>query len=104
MQRLDQELTLQQAVETGGSGAAVTVTYNDLSPTIWAAVDFPGGREFRVLGQRAAECDAIFTIRTNTTVTEKHRVKWGSRLFDIVWVEPVQRQSHQRVTAVEVRP
>ena len=99
---LDQTVIVHQRTETGGSGVASGQTWSVLSPTLFAAVDFPGGREFRALGQQAAECDAVFTVRTNTALTNKHRLIWGGRAFAIDWVEPVQRKPFQRITAKEV--
>lgn len=100
----DQPIYFQERVETRDAAGGIVATYTDMSPHAFAKVAFPGGKEFRALGQLANDCSALFEVRTNPTVTEKHRIRWGARLFNILWVEPATRQPSQRITAKEIRP
>ena len=54
--------------------------------TVWAAIEPIRGREFWESQQINAEVTARITIRYLSGVTPKMRVKYGTRIFDIISV------------------
>jgi SPP1 family predicted phage head-tail adaptor len=82
-------VTIQEAVEsTNGVGETVE-TWTTLDE-VWASIEPISGREFQAVQQIAAETTHKVTIRYLAGVTPKHRVLFGSRVFDILAVRNVE--------------
>lgn len=87
--RLRHLITVQEAVETTNSVGEVAETWTELDQ-VWAAIEPISGREFQAVQQIAAETTHKVTIRFLEGVTAKHRVLFGSRVFDILAVRDVE--------------
>lgn len=89
--QLRHSVELQQpASNQDGYGEAVR-TYTTYA-TVWASVEPLQGREFEFAQQISAETTHRITIRYNSNVTVEHRVKFGTRIFEITSpVNPKER-------------
>lgn len=82
-------VTIQEVVETTNAIGEVAETWTTLSE-VWASIEPISGREFQVVQQIAAETTHKVSIRYLEGVTPKHRVLFGSRVFDILAVRNVE--------------
>lgn len=57
--------------------------------TIWADVTTTGGGEFYAAQKVNATTSALFKVRAGNTVTVQNRIKYGSRIFEILQVNDV---------------
>lgn len=102
--QLDRLITVQSLAETRDSGGGVVSTYTSLPTQIWARRVDRGGREFRTSSALNAEVTSIFTIRSYTGLTTKHRFIDAGITFDLVYVQPPQRSGFQEIQAKAVNP
>lgn len=102
---LTHPVTIEKCTEGRDSTGAPTRTFVDQSPQIWAKIEYPGGREFRDVGQRAAEADAVFIIRSGSGITERDRLRTLDGLsHEITFIVPQDRTSWQRVFGRALKP
>lgn len=102
---LTEPVTIQKCTESGGSGAALVRTFADDPVKIWASIDYPGGREYRNLGQLVAEVDAVFDVRRGSGVTERDRLKTNDGLiYEVTTVLPQGRGPWQRIFGRALKP
>lgn len=99
---LRHRLQFQLANETRDSfGAAVKVWQTD--QTRWGKVEPVKGTETTIAAQTTARVTHLITIRDYVTLTPAHRIKWGSRVFGIVWtVNTAERRIENVIQAKEV--
>lgn len=79
---LRHRVKIQSATEGQDSYGAVTQTWADVA-TVWASIEARGTRETFTASQQFATADHVITIRHRSDVTPKHRIVYGSRVFDI---------------------
>jgi SPP1 family predicted phage head-tail adaptor len=96
--KLDCLITLQSLTESRDSGGGIVQTYTT-EAQVWAQRVDAGGREFRSFGQLSAEVNAVFTIRSYSGLTTKHRIIDGGHRYDIVSVQPDNRGGYQQIQA-----
>lgn len=80
-----------------GSGGA-TETWTTYA-TVWAEVRPMSGRERQNAERIEGMADYVFVIRKRDDVTEKHRILWEGRYFNIRF--PKQRDSHSAYLEIE---
>lgn len=81
--RLNKRVVIQSVTETRDSKGGITQTWATFS-TVWASVEPLVGKEYFSSKQVNAETSIKIRIRYLTNVTSKMRVKFGSRIFEIV--------------------
>jgi SPP1 family predicted phage head-tail adaptor len=67
-------------------------SYTDVD-TVWAAIEPASGREFYAAEQVNAEVSHKVTIRYYDGLTTDHRLKFGTRIFDINVVRKISEVS-----------
>lgn len=72
-----QARTVQQ--DTFGDAAEVWTTL----AFRWASIEPEGGREVWQADQQRPDVSGTITIRSYRGLTPKHRIKWGSRIFNL---------------------
>ena len=78
-------VVVQSASESRAADGGVTLTWSDVS-TRWAQIEPASGKEFFVNQQVAAEVTHKITLRNYDTLTTQHRLKFGTRYFNILSV------------------
>lgn len=101
---LDRLITVQALTETRDAAGGVVSSYTSLEPQIYARRVDRGGREFRTSSALNAEVTSIFTIRSYTGLTSKHRFVDGGITYDLVYVQQPQRSGMQEVQARAINP
>jgi len=70
---------------------------------VWVKIITEGGREFYAAQKMNAEVTAVFQIRYFPGLTVKHRILYGSRVFNILFINNVgERNEEYLVSAKEV--
>jgi SPP1 family predicted phage head-tail adaptor len=98
--RLRERVTLEAPVETADRAGGVTRTYA-AQATLWAELTPVSARGSLVADAAGATITHRFTIRGGVDVTTRHRLRLGSRLFDIVTVRDGDAQ--RRLMLIEAR-
>jgi len=74
--------------------------------TIWAEITTTGGGEFYAAQKLHASTQALFKVRydsSNKTITTKARIKYGSRIFEILNINNVDEANQElNISAKEV--
>ena len=71
--------------------------------TLWAGIVTSGGGEFYAAQKINAQTTAVFKIRYNTTITTVDRIKYGTRIFQILSINDVDaRHEEMFISAKEV--
>ena len=83
--KLRHKITIQYYTESQNSYGEMTKTWSDYA-TVWASIEPIMGREFWESQQINAEVTAKITIRYLADINPKMRVKYGSRIFEIISV------------------
>ena len=92
--RLNRRVTIQSVTETPDSFGEPAETWSDVA-TVWAAIEPILGEEFFQSGYWSGEVSHRITIRHLSGITTKHRVKYGSRVFDIKAVRNIDEANIQ---------
>jgi len=79
---LNHRITIERATESANSYGERTKTWSEFA-TMWASIEPLTGREFYQSKQIGTETTHNVTIRYKAGITQKMRVKYGSRYFDI---------------------
>ncbi len=96
--RLDRKVTIQtRTTTTGASGGVVTSYATDA--TVSAQKVETTGRESRSAGALRAETDLVLRIRYRSTLTEKHRLYFESKYYDILAITEEGRRELQVLQA-----
>lgn len=102
--KLDRIVTVQRLTETRDAAGGIVSTWTDIAPKIYAQRVDRGGREFRSSAAMNAEVTSIFTIRSYTGLTTKHRFVDAGITYDVVYVQQPNRTGYQDVQARAVNP
>ena len=51
--------------------------------TRWAGVEYKSGNEAESAGAKTAETTAVFTLRYDSAITQKHRISYNGGYWDI---------------------
>lgn len=90
--QLDRQISIQSKTVTIDSGGGHSVAWTDFA-VIWAKKIDKGGREFNAARNVIAETETIWKARYRADVTSAHRIKYGSLVYDILYVGEVGRRS-----------
>ncbi len=72
--------------------------------TVWASIKPLSGKEYIHAQQQQAEVSHKVTIRYHASVTEKHRVYFGSRVLEIVFINDIDERNHfQEMLCKEIK-
>lgn len=87
--RYDRQITIQSATETQSSTGYAAESWANLGtdPTVWAQVIQKSGREFFEADKVAAEVVTVFRIHYRSDLTNKMRIVYNSRNFDILEIK-----------------
>lgn len=85
-QEFSHQITVEQNTPTRTSAGGVTDVWTTFA-TKWAKPAYRGGREMAAALQVVPTADVVFVVRAPCAATQKMRVKYGSRLFDVVGVD-----------------
>lgn len=88
---LDQRILIQRAKVTKNRLREEVENWSD-KHRAWAKVTETPGREFLKGDQVQASTKAVFKIRWIADVTEKDRVLWGRKIYEVVNVTGTQRE------------
>jgi SPP1 family predicted phage head-tail adaptor len=83
---LNKRLIIQYQVKAQDTFGAEAITWTTLD-TVWGNVKPVSGKEVYRLQQMKVEADFIVTIRYRTGLDETMRVKFGSRYFEIKYIQ-----------------
>lgn len=87
----DRRVTIQARSESRSASGAVLATWVDVA-TVWAAIEQLRGRELIAAQAEGSEISGKIRMHYRSGVTSKHRIVYGSRIFDIVAaVDPSDR-------------
>ena len=81
--RLRHTVTIEKIVETQDAFGAIVKDWKPFLTEIKAAIEPINGKELFTLDSRHAEVTTRFRIRYSAGVTNKMRVKFGARYYDI---------------------
>lgn len=97
--RLDRRVVIEQAAETQNSSGEAVPTWSELA-TVWASVR-PARTVESVQGdQEHAVRETVFRVRHRTDVTEKMRVSYGGKVYDIAGIVEIGRREALDLTGV----
>lgn len=112
--KANNRITIQTPTTTEDNYGGRTTTWADLS-TVWAIMTPKSGKEHFQSGQHQSRVDMHITIRyqsdlSDTAVSGKYRIKFGSRYLDIIAVRNVEEDMkteglrYQIISCVEGLP
>jgi SPP1 family predicted phage head-tail adaptor len=104
--RLNQLVTIQWPTETrGATFKDVQTDWTAVSATVWARIATAPGREVYApaLGQVQGQGSVTITTRYRGDVTNKCRVVFGGRTFEVKWVQDFEeRHEYLHLTCAEL--
>ena len=99
--KFDRQISIEQATETRSASGAVSHTWSTYL-NCYAMAAWRGGKEFAAAVQMHSETDAVFIIRAgNWIVTNRMRVNWQGRYFDILAVDDISDKDRVRLICRE---
>lgn len=98
--RMNRQITIEQRTDTRAASGAVVPTWAAYVTT-YAEVAFTGGKEFAAAKQAHSEVDTVFIIRSGGTVTNRMRVNYQQRFFDILAVDDITDKDRVRLICRE---
>lgn len=98
--RLKHRITIEQPVYTTDAAGGGTTIWTPLA-TVWAEIRTRSGRERLFAGKLEASSTHTITLRYRSDVTEKMRISFDGRLFNIRRVENVDAADVLLELAVE---
>lgn len=99
---LNRKITLQSKTDTTDANGYDKPTWADVK-TVWAAIKTTGSREFYAAQKQNAEITAVFKIRYGTVVDTQMRIRYGSRIFEILGTNNVNEANIElQISAKEV--
>lgn len=99
---MDKRITIQTKTVTYNSYNEPIESWADTS-TVWAGIINSGGGEFYAAQKLNADTQSVFHIRHYAGLTTLNRIKYGSRIFEILHVNNVDEGNREMlVSAKEV--
>lgn len=80
---LNNRITIQSKTTTYDSYGGPVDAWAD-TVDLWAQVETTGGGDFYAAQKLDASVTAVFTVRYRTDLTSLNRIKYGTRIFDIL--------------------
>lgn len=81
--KYNKRITIQSKTTTYNSYNEPIETWADKT-TIWSAITTTGGSEFYAAQKLNVETSAVFTIRFINGITALDRIKYGSKIYEIL--------------------
>lgn len=99
--KMDRRLTFQQLTEVQSATGYAAPSWADLgsNPTVWCQVIQQNGREFTEGDKVNAEIVTIFKVRYRSDITDKMRIVYAGRHFDIFHIKELGRREGLEITA-----
>ncbi len=99
-EKLDQRITLQPLddSERGSDGSTIN-DYSQNNITVWAENVTQSGREFFSAQKQNTETQALFRVRYRSGIDTKWRVQYGSRTFDILFIDDTKKRHGELLLA-----
>jgi SPP1 family predicted phage head-tail adaptor len=98
--RLRERVVLEAPVEAADGAGGVARTYA-AQATLWAAIVAVGAKADVIADASGASVTHRFTIRGGVDVTTRHRLRLGTRTFDVVSMRDADPQ--RRFMLIEAR-
>ena len=89
--KLDQRITVQTNTPTTDSKGQKIESWAD-TKTIWAGAVTDGGKEFFAAQKVYSEAQVVFRVRYDSSIVSTQRIKWLSRYYSILGINPVNGQ------------
>tara|TARA_Y100000004_G_scaffold54130_2_gene60291 strand:- start:6780 stop:7109 length:330 start_codon:yes stop_codon:yes gene_type:complete len=95
-------IVLQTLGGSTDAGGGQTTSYST-SSTVWAKVENLSGNESVFGGQVRDTANYRFTIRYLSSLTEKFRISYNSKLFQITYIKDIEegKKKYQEILAQE---
>lgn len=77
-----ERVTVQAVTETKSSTGFPAESWATYA-TRWAGVEYKSGSEAESAGAKTAETTAVFTLRYDSSITQKHRISYNGGYWDI---------------------
>lgn len=88
---MNQRIVIQSVTETRSTSGAVTETWATFA-TVWAAVErttsTAENTERQLIERQTIKATFDFTVRFRTDITEKMRISFDSKIYDILSIDP----------------
>lgn len=98
---LRHRITIEQATDARNAIGEMVPSWATFA-TVWASIEPLRGRELEAAQQRFAEASHEVVIRYLVGLVPKMRVKFGTRLFDIGFVQNIEERNREmRLDVVE---
>jgi len=88
---LNKRITLQKPVHTIDDFGEEDTTYSDMA-TVWAAIEWKGGRRYLEAAQLNAEVQGIIRIRYRSDMKPDWRIQYGNRYISILSIANVRER------------
>jgi SPP1 family predicted phage head-tail adaptor len=96
--RMDRRITFQEVTETQSATGFSTKAWADYV-TVWAQVTYKSGKEYFEADKVNAEVVKLFRVRHRSDLTNKMRIVYESRNYDILSIDSDYRKGETYVTA-----
>lgn len=94
--KFDRRIVIEQAVETQDEAGGVVQAWSTYK-TVWARFVTQTGREFFAAKQVNTALDQLISIRYVSGLNAKMRVKYGSRIFNIIAPPIDVNEAHEEI-------
>ena len=100
--KLNRRITIQRKTVTPDSYNQPIETWVDAF-TVWCRVVSSGGKEYYAAQKLNASTEIVFSVRYTTGIASTDRIKYGSRVFEILSVNDVDGMREElQISAKEV--
>ena len=82
--RLRHQITIQARTTVTSVSGGITETWTDFKANVPAEITYGVGREFYDADQVNVEYELVISIRFTSGITEKHRVLYDNKSYEIV--------------------
>lgn len=97
-EKMDRRITLQEVTETQSSTGFASESWADVV-TVWAQVTYKSGREYFQADKTNAQVVKLFRIRYRSDLTNKMRIVYEGRNYDILTIDSDYREGVSYITA-----
>ncbi len=91
---LTKKITIQVNNPTKQPNGSKLPVWSNLK-TVWSNIVTEGGKEFYTAQKLNSEVTAVFHIRFFSGLTTQHRILYGTRVFDILFVNNVGERNEE---------
>jgi SPP1 family predicted phage head-tail adaptor len=95
---LDRRITISEATVLQSATGEPVRTWA-VTRTCWANVEYSGGSETIITDTPTVKADKFFTIRYTTAISEKSRIIYDGKAYNVTHIEEIDRKRYLKVTA-----